>query len=402
MEYGYKYRPTEKELIEIRNTRIAHAIFLKAVQEDFDGIAEKNNTIFRRKPESRLKSTNSIIRNYDIREDKFAEFIPFVNNLKDIAGLRLTITTKDEFEIARHILSSSELIKKHGVLDTNSRPGNGIMNKRGYAAHHYYLISTVSINSEIARMQDVVEKTLKSAGVSKEELGAEYRVTLEIQVRTLAQDLWAVFEHPERYKGNETSSKLLDDELLNYARLMDVADDLAQLTKNRKIYEAEEYFLNKRNAPVEDHKLLTINTLRREISLVLKSINGQMPIVLSTSELCDLLKLFADNGIFTIEDCNSLVRNQTYKKRVLEICHELDIIWEQMDVSVLDTFRLFFICRKSQLDCENIRIKKTNSDRDVENRLRTEMVELKDRIIKIMNESLFKEILNSYDYKEDH
>src|SRR5689334_3330371 len=97
------YKPTNAELVELRNIKIAHAIFLTLVESALIDVTEYNKIIFRRNPDSRLKTSKSIIKKFNTPKNKNKEFLPFVKSLNDIAGMRMTITTKDEFDLAKNI-----------------------------------------------------------------------------------------------------------------------------------------------------------------------------------------------------------------------------------------------------------------------------------------------------------
>ena len=395
------YKPTDAELIQIRNIKIAHTIFLKLFEEALIQVTDNNKIIFRRNPDSRLKTTKSILKKFHGPKNKFKELIPFVKSLKDIGGLRMTITTKDEFEIAKNILVSSTVLKKYGELDTESRIENGTMNKRGYAAHHYYLNYTINMNDEDELISNVINETLKKANLKKSELANEYAVIAEIQVRTLAQDLWAVFEHPERYKSGGDISETLNTELLNYAKLMDVEDDIAQLTKNRKVHEAEHYSRKKRNVPIDSMELLTIDVLRRALTTMNKTSESEGSILTSTFDLCDLLMQLADNGIFTHEDLQKLIHNKEYVEAIEAAFRDLQIKREEMEISIADSFLLFFICRTCQTDCENISSKKGDQIKAVEQRKEDRKNELKTKISEIKSESDMAAVINNYEVRKE-
>jgi putative GTP pyrophosphokinase len=395
------YKPTDSELKELRNIKIANAIFLKLVEDALKQVTEENKIIFRRIPDSRLKTSKSILKKYSRKENSTKEFIPFVKGMNDIAGLRMTITTKDEFELAKKILLASASLKKFGELDTESREENGIMNKRGYSAHHYYLKYTIRINDEDEQIGEVIADTLKRARISKNELAEEYSGIAEIQVRTLAQDLWAVFEHPERYKSDGEIPETLNKELLNYARLMDVADDIAQLTKNRKVYEAESYAKKKKgNVPVGgSKKLLTIELFRQEFEKIFSSKKRDANVNVTTFELCDLLMQLADWGIFTLEDLIDLTHNEIYLKAIQAAFDKLSIKPEEMEIAIADSFQLFFICRICQTECEYLDNKPGDQKKAVEQRLEEREYELTRKIKEIKEESDLMAVINNYEVK---
>ena len=50
-------------------------------------------------------------------------------------------------------------------------------------------------------------------------------VKCEIQIRTLAMDFWATFEHKTKYKTDYDINKKTSKELVNYAKIISKFDD---------------------------------------------------------------------------------------------------------------------------------------------------------------------------------
>src|SRR5687768_15836378 len=69
---------------------------------------------------------------------------------------------------------------------------------------------------------------------------AEPAAKAELQVRTLAHDLWAVFSHYEAYRAAESMPLSRRDEVVNYSRLLDVVDSYAAQIRHRKEEDADE------------------------------------------------------------------------------------------------------------------------------------------------------------------
>lgn len=354
------FQPSEGELEFIRDTQIAHNYLYELFLGVLNQIQTEYSNIFRRKPEGRMKTFLSIKKGFQKRDDETKDLKTYTADLKDIAGLRLTITTSDEYPFATEILVNNENLKMLGNLDITSRKNNGEPNKRGYSAYHYYLYSSLDKISEFLNYKlkaDIDEdaknnfnNTLSTVrGFKSNQLGIQ--LIAELQIRTLAQDLWAVFEHPERYKSKVgSSSKAMDEELLNYSKLMEVADDIAQLTKNRKKYDAENYLKDKIPDSPREKKILNIEELSKTLSDDKLFKNSAKS--LSLLDKCDILNFLADNNIFTIEDLKLLVENKDYFEKINISIKNLAIPKDkELKVEVLDMITMFCACKKCDRDC---------------------------------------------------
>jgi ppGpp synthetase/RelA/SpoT-type nucleotidyltranferase len=386
-----KFNLTEEELKFIRERQVAHnylyGLFLgelTQIQSDYE--------IFRRTPEGRIKTFSSIMNAFQKREDEMQDLKTFIVELKDIAGLRLTIATKDEYPHATEILVNNEDLKILGKLDTTSRQENGETNSRGYFAYHYYLHTSLDgiieyldykLNSDIdddakANFNNCSEM-MKGVRVTESNL----QLIAELQIRTLAQDLWAVFEHPERYKNQRRqSSPAIDQELLNYSKLMQVADDIAQLVKNRKKYDAENYLKVKIPDSPGEKNILNIENLSKTLSqdnIFKNSLKG-----LSLLHKCDLLIYLADNNVFTTEDLKLLIENKEYFQIISNAIKNLEIpLHYELKVEVSEMIKMFCACKKSDRDC---RIS-TDQVLDAEEISRRKSIENK-RLLKLLNDML--------------
>jgi hypothetical protein len=184
----------------------------------------------------------------------------------------------------------------------------------------------------------------------------------EIQIRTLTQDLWAVFSHYEAYKRTRRKSKQGRHEserikhqgighaaLVNYSRLMDVADDFAEEIRRQKIREAEHRHRRACAARnIRGDAVLDFETLDRIV-------NEEWPQyfpeklgegTVSTLRLCELLRALADYRIYTAKHLRTLLTRQRH----------IDHIVERMEirgVSSLHRSAVFFIlceCHRRERD----------------------------------------------------
>lgn len=200
---------------KIKKIIVEHKQFLEKIAVPLKTLGDANPEIFRRPASLRVKTIPSIVRKLNTDKVVPENIFAGIRNLDDIAGIRITIATQDQYEKIGTLLKSAlgnlgdvELKKDWG---SKNQP-----NEKGYAGDHYI----------------IYEKT-------------NYDIKCEIQVRTLTQDLWAVFTHYESYKSNEEIEESRAEEILNYSRLMNVSDYYAKLIRERKIHDADKFHKTK-------------------------------------------------------------------------------------------------------------------------------------------------------------
>jgi len=150
---------------------------------------------------SRIKTPQSILnkmkkKHYDLN------YKNLVQNIDDIAGIRITCPLKNDIIAIKEIIEEMEDIKVIQEKDYIKNP-----KESGYSAFH--LIVEVPINFK--------EK--------------ELYVKCEIQIRTMAMDFWATAEHKMRYKTKKKISWLDSQKLSWYAKIINMLD-----TKLSRLY----------------------------------------------------------------------------------------------------------------------------------------------------------------------
>lgn len=222
---------------------------------------------------------------------KIADKMTEIFNFEDLAGARLVIATKDLYPDAEKALkvleSLGSLKKKEGKCGTK-------MSTSGYAADHYLVTKTGFPN-----------------------------IKCEIQIRTMTQDLWSVFSHYESYKlyDSNEDSKTKKEELLNYARLMDVSDFYATSIRKKKIAEADNYhmreakkcFLESGKPKFELEDILSV----KKIEIYLKELgtkdeqNPELQIQKAdVVGVCTFLRQVSGYGIFTLDQLKRVCENE--------------------------------------------------------------------------------------------
>jgi hypothetical protein len=172
-------------------------------------------------------------------------------------------------------------------------------------------------------------------------------IKCEIQVRTLTQDLWAVFTHYEAYKREETNDSK-KEELKNYARLMDVSDHYAQSIRKRKIQEADQFHKNKagihHSQDIIDYTFL-INKFYGK-SYEHNELNDCNSDRVDVFKLCDLLKNLSTYNIFTTHDLEIVLSNRKYCDYIrTSVKEEMSNNKEYEDEAMHDIDEFDILCR---------------------------------------------------------
>lgn len=283
------FQPPNLDLL--KQTLTVRAKFLGEVEACLVQLVIEFPETFRRPPTSRLKKIRSIYHKLALPGVSRDEFFKKLAKLNDVAGIRLTVASKDLYPVVEELLN--QRLAKFGSLKKTRDVG---LQKEddSYLGEHYVL---------------------------RNEPQPELRC--EIQVRTLTHDLWAVFDHYESYK-KEQAPRMIGEDLKNYARLMDVADDYARTIRLRKIEEAEQHHRKKvlvhRPYGVAEEEILTYAEFERILhgqsgSAENESIRSS-PI--EATRLCDVLRQLSKYDIYTRSELQALVENDVYKTYIRE------------------------------------------------------------------------------------
>lgn len=152
--------------------------------------------------DTRIKEPKSIIKKMEKKKyDK--TYLSLIEKINDIAGMRIICTLKDDIFFIRDLIKQMpELhILKEKDYVTNPKPS-------GYSSYHMIVEVPVKLT----------QKTIY--------------VKCEIQIRTLAMDFWASFEHKVKYKTEKNVNKKTSKELVNCAKMINKFDDKMIFLKN--------------------------------------------------------------------------------------------------------------------------------------------------------------------------
>ena len=126
---------------------------------------------------SRVKSPESIIKKM-YRKDVDLTYRNLVENVNDIAGIRIICTTKDDIFLIKDLIQNLVNVKILKEKDYVTNP-----KESGYSSYHVLAAVPVNIG------KDVID------------------IKVEVQIRTQVMDLWSNIEHDIKYKANGKLSR---------------------------------------------------------------------------------------------------------------------------------------------------------------------------------------------------
>ncbi len=155
---------------------------------------------------SRIKTPQSIVnkmkkKNYELTYENL------INNINDIAGIRVICQMKGDIELIRNIICkipNVEVLKEKDYLKHAK--------KSGYSAYHM-----------------IIEVPLEYKGET-------IYVKVEVQIRTMAMDFWATNEHKIKYKTKNKISIFDSKKLEFYAKILNKIDEkISNIYKKQKV-----------------------------------------------------------------------------------------------------------------------------------------------------------------------
>ena len=152
--------------------------------------------------DTRIKEPKSIIKKMEKKKyDK--TYLNLIEKINDVAGMRIVCTLKDDIFFIRDLIKQMpdiHILKEKDYV-TNPKPS-------GYSSYHMVVEVPVKLT----------QKTIY--------------VKCEIQIRTLAMDFWASFEHKVKYKTEHDVSQKTSKELVSCAKMINKFDDKMISLKN--------------------------------------------------------------------------------------------------------------------------------------------------------------------------
>lgn len=145
--------------------------------------------------ETRIKEPKSIIKKMEKKKYE-KTYLNLIEKINDIAGIRIICNLKDDIFFIKDLIKQIPDIHILKEKDYVTNP-----KKSGYSSYHIIVEVPVKLT----------QRTIY--------------VKAEIQIRTLAMDFWASFEHKVKYKTDKDVSKKTSKELVACAKMINRFDD---------------------------------------------------------------------------------------------------------------------------------------------------------------------------------
>lgn len=144
--------------------------------------------------DTRIKEPKSIVKKMEKKKyDK--TYLNLIEKINDIAGIRIVCTLKDDIFFIRDLVKQMPDIHILKEKDYVTNP-----KESGYSSYHMIVEVPVKLT----------QKTIY--------------VKCEIQIRTLAMDFWASFEHKVKYKTKNDVNPKMSKELVSCAKMINKFD----------------------------------------------------------------------------------------------------------------------------------------------------------------------------------
>ena len=144
--------------------------------------------------DTRIKEPKSIVKKMEKKKyDK--TYLNLIEKINDIAGIRIVCTLKDDIFFIRDLVKQIPYIHILKEKDYVTNP-----KESGYSSYHMIVEVPVKLT----------QKTIY--------------VKCEIQIRTLAMDFWASFEHKVKYKTKNDVNPKMSKELVSCAKMINEFD----------------------------------------------------------------------------------------------------------------------------------------------------------------------------------
>lgn len=144
--------------------------------------------------DTRIKEPKSIVKKMEKKKyDKTC--LNLIEKINDIAGIRIVCTLKDDIFFIRDLVKQIPDIHVLKEKDYVTNP-----KESGYSSYHMIVEVPVKLT----------QKTIY--------------VKCEIQIRTLAMDFWASFEHKVKYKTKNDVNPKMSKELVSCAKMINKFD----------------------------------------------------------------------------------------------------------------------------------------------------------------------------------
>ena len=195
------------EFNKFRQFMMMYNCAIKEVQTKFEILNDELSTMHNRNPiemiKSRIKSPESIIEKL-YRKDFPISMESVLENINDVAGIRVICSFIDDIYEVAHMLSSQDDVKLVEVKDYIKNP-----KENGYRSYHMIVEVPVFFTNRKQYMR------------------------VEVQLRTIAMDFWASLEHKMKYKKDIANADEIFNELKLCADIISKTDNKMQNINKR-------------------------------------------------------------------------------------------------------------------------------------------------------------------------
>jgi putative GTP pyrophosphokinase len=198
-----------EEIEKLNIIMIKYISALKVLETQLDIISDDFKYIKDYNPiehiKTRIKSADSII---DKLERKNIDFTieNVEEHLFDIVGARIVCSFESDVFDLVNIIKKSSIIK---VIDEKDYINNP--KPSGYRSYHLLVEIPVEL------------------------INGKYNIKAEIQIRTMAMDLWASLEHKIKYKSKDIITNDISDTLIDASEMLYNLDSTMDNIVNRKV-----------------------------------------------------------------------------------------------------------------------------------------------------------------------
>ena len=196
------YHQTKKimgRMVDYKELRMIYACAMKEIKTKFEILNTEFQLQYHRNPinsiQTRLKSTASIIEKL-VKQNKSIDIDSVEENIHDIAGVRVICSYIDDVYLVAEALLKQDDITLVTRKDYIENP-----KANGYRSLHLIVKVPVFLSERRLEME------------------------VEVQLRTIAMDIWASLEHQLHYKTNFDGKDALVDELRKCAETISQTDN---------------------------------------------------------------------------------------------------------------------------------------------------------------------------------
>jgi ppGpp synthetase/RelA/SpoT-type nucleotidyltranferase len=282
------HKITENDRKKIEEVREKKERTLERVMEILKNICRDNPDIFKKQPECRVKGVQEIGKK--MKSKKGCNLMNFEKHVRDIAGTRITCCTLDEID------ETVELIRKHPEIKNckTLRKYTDGPDEFGYRGHHLEI--TVQISYKNKTINDICE----------------------VQIRTLAGDLWAVLSRRDFYKPSSPPPVSVHQDMRTLSKQLEVVDEIALSLKQRCRSELEKEAKEKAVPKTAAKDMLTLENVMDLID----NIFGEK---ISVNEAYELIQEVLTEGVNSLKNYKKLITNRSYHNLINNVFKDYNV-----------------------------------------------------------------------------